>query len=30
LAGATWAIFLAEKIYDAVRSYREGAANGPG
>ncbi len=30
VAGATWAIFLAEKIYDAVRVYREGAADGSG
>jgi TRAP-type C4-dicarboxylate transport system permease small subunit len=30
VAGATWAIFLAEKIYDAVRAYREGVADESG
>jgi TRAP-type C4-dicarboxylate transport system permease small subunit len=28
VAGGTWAIFLAEKIYDAVGAYRRGVADG--
>jgi TRAP-type C4-dicarboxylate transport system permease small subunit len=30
VTGATWAIFLAEKIYDAVGAYRRGTADGTG
>ncbi len=30
VAGATWVIFLAEKIYDEVQAYREGAADESG
>jgi TRAP-type C4-dicarboxylate transport system permease small subunit len=30
LAGLTWSIFLAEKIYDAVKPCRKGAADGSG